>query len=59
MHEVSYFCCLKHILETRQIGSYQKFVQPDWVGFLRLYGYLIHLCIPEYAFVGKICDFQA
>jgi hypothetical protein len=36
VHDVSYFCRLKHILETKQIGGYEDFVQPGRVSALGL-----------------------
>ena len=59
MHDVSYFCCLKHILKTWQIGGYEDFVLARRVSAQRLKGNLIQRCIPGYAFVGKSFEFQA
>ena len=59
MHEVSYFCCLKHFLESRQIGCYQDFVWPSWVCALRVKDDLIVLSVPDYALMGEGCDLQA
>ncbi len=41
MHDVSYFCCLKQILKTRQIGGDEDFVDAGRVSALRLKGDLI------------------
>ena len=59
MHDVSYFCCLKHILKTRQIGGYEDFVEAGRVSAQRLKGNLIQRRIPGYAFVGKSFELQA
>ena len=59
MHEVSYFCCIKHFLKSIQIGCYQNFVWSSWVCALRFKDDLIVLSVPDYAFMGEGCDFQA
>ncbi len=59
MHDVSYFCCLKHIRKTRQIDCYEDFVDAGRVSAQRLKGNLIQRRIPEYAFVGESFKFQA
>ena len=41
MHDVSYFCCLKHILETKQLGGDEDFVRTGRVSALGLKGDLI------------------